>query len=410
MNKFLIISSVLVSMTFVGHAQVGIGIKNPSESSVLHVVDPDAAKGMLIPNVALVDVNVFYPVQGNPHDPTNIGLLVYNTNNNELNGLYNLFYYWAGYRWHAILNEDMVESILERRRVTPPQDELVGFEKVIYDPDQKQFYTIIVDEQGDVVQKDLIDFKFLVQRDETKTQLAKKEHIDELNSAEYFLSTQEPSSEKARIVYKYQPEDSNDTKNYYIDITQDILSSIQNNDKLRDELNYILDSGQTAQASNVYFGELPEFEGERLYRSVPGINGEPVITLITLSDDILRFFKENTEIIHREILNALGYNITNKGVSTGNKHNGSIIYVFKQGIQIYSDNAQVHLTLPTQIKNTIDQVESISLLDPQGNSIKIGTTDVLVGSEQIEFALGSGGMYTTLPEGNYTAIVRFLKK
>ncbi|MDM1093861.1 hypothetical protein ACPDHQ_17485 [Myroides odoratimimus] len=41
---------------------------------------------------------------------------------------------------------------------------------------------------------------------------------------------------------------------------------------------------------------------------------------------------------------------------------------------------------------------------------KMGITDVEVKGGKIDFSLGSGGLYTSLPKGDYKVVVQFVVK
>lgn len=90
--KKLVLLVLLLPISLV--AQVGIGTTNPHSSSVLHIESSD--KGLLVPQVALVDVtNTTTPVSS-----PKVGLLVWNTNDSVVGGAGKGFYFFKNNKWN----------------------------------------------------------------------------------------------------------------------------------------------------------------------------------------------------------------------------------------------------------------------------------------------------------------------
>ncbi|MHC5202347.1 hypothetical protein [Myroides sp. LJL119] len=409
MKRYLIMCYALLGGAIVAHAQVGIGIKKPSDSAMLHIHSEQGNQGLIIPKVALTDVTIFAPVKGDPSDPVNIGLLVFNSNDNYLDDLSHSFYYWSGSKWLRIVDEDLLNRILDDyiEYELPVGPEIKGTYEVRYNEKEKNFYTVKTDSNGDP-HAEKIPINELIQRDETPTNLTRRFDLDSNKIGAYTLFDKEPIAEKGKVVYNYKAEGD---KNYYIDITQDILESIQNNDRIRTEIiNLIQDGGQTNQGGNVYYGAFDETQEERLYRYEENTSGELEKKVINIGSHILDFFEKASEEVHETVRNAIGYNISNQSVSTGNKYEGEVIYVFSDKLSIKSNDAEVSVVIPNEVQGQINTVFSIAILDQNGNALNVGTTEVILNTNRINFALGAGSVYTTLPEGEYTAVVEFLKK
>lgn len=181
---------------------------------------------------------------------------------------------------------------------------------------------------------------------------------------------------KGEVYYQYKNE--KDVAEY-INITQDVLTSIENNVAVQTAISNILNTGGT-----VFYGKLNDSDTENvLYQYVGNVK---------------------TKI-------ELNYDITGVAVSTGNKVDGKLIYMFKSTTNVVEAGESVMspITLPTSI--TIEGIKSIQLLNAAGNFVTSAVTDVEINLSKIEFNIGIGKMYTVLPKlasGSYTAIVEFV--
>ncbi len=99
-KKYLLL--VLICLSYMTHAQTGIGTTTPNASAKLDV--SSSTMGFLPPRVALTASNVFAPITGTSSAAA--GLLIYNTAtagtapNNIVPG----YYYWNGTAWTQISN------------------------------------------------------------------------------------------------------------------------------------------------------------------------------------------------------------------------------------------------------------------------------------------------------------------
>ncbi len=110
----LILSVFAIGFGFIAFSQnVGIGTATPAASAKLHIVD--ANRGLLIPNVALVNVtNGLAPVAA----PAT-SLLVYNTNAAVVGGSGTGYYYWDGASWVRLSTGPTSWSILGNAGTAP---------------------------------------------------------------------------------------------------------------------------------------------------------------------------------------------------------------------------------------------------------------------------------------------------
>ncbi|MHC5309897.1 hypothetical protein ACYSNM_07465 [Myroides sp. LJL116] len=408
MKKYLIICSALLGVSFLGHAQVGIGLKKPSNSAMLHVYSEGGDKGVILPNVALTDIKVFSPINGNPADSNNIGLLVFNTSINTSKDLTRGYYYWTGSSWTRIVDSQSLKEILDNLPDGGGGGNSSIKSYVIYKADQGNFYNVQIDAQGKATET-LIDLAGAISDLETKTTMARREDINATQMGNYSVYTQEPTPEKGKVIYKYTAEGG---QNYFVDFTSDLLASLENNTNVRNEIINIIggDDGGNRDAGNVYFGEFPGEQNEVLYRSMINENGDRVTHIIDIAQNILHFFQNAGDEIHTTIRNYIGYNISLEATSTGNKVEQAHIYVYKDFISIEENNAETFILIPTSLRSKISSIFSISILDTNGNAINVGTTDVAIENTKISFSLGSGSMYTPLPKGEYNAVIEFTQK
>jgi len=112
--------ALLFSVSTAFAQNVGIGTSTPAASAKLHIVD--ANRGLLIPNVSLVNVtNGVTPVA----TPA-MGLLVWNTNAAVTGGSGTGYYYWDGAAWVRLLSSQTNDWALLGNAGTNPATNFVG--------------------------------------------------------------------------------------------------------------------------------------------------------------------------------------------------------------------------------------------------------------------------------------------
>lgn len=398
MKKYLIISTALLGVSFLGHAQVGIGTKRPVESAQLQIVADN--KGVLLPKVALQSLKSFKPVNGDGAVST--GLVIFNTTINKAEKLSEGYYYWNGGQWLKLVDSEEISKLIPTLPETDPSAEGNG-RFVIFNKKENKFYIAFKDENGKDV-TEVIDMKPVVQEAETKTSISRR--VDTTEKGEYVLSTEDPKVKEGAIVYKYASEDGD----YYINMSSDIYNAIQNNKEVKEIINNTVNQ-YMSQGGNVYFGKVTGKDGDVLYRKEFDDKGKETIHVIDIGESILNIFNDQSSKIVQEIKNQLGYNVTAKVVSTGNKFEDKQIMTFKGIVKIENLNAETGgVLIPGDYQSKIDKVYAIKLFDSKGHALNVATTDIDVVNGIIEFSLGSGNYYTTLPAGNYTVVIEFTAK
>ncbi|MHC5362138.1 hypothetical protein ACYSNP_05555, partial [Myroides sp. LJL110] len=104
MKKIILPAALLVFSNYM-YGQVGIGTANPNKSAELTILSSD--KGVLIPNVALVDHKDSSTIaNGNVES-----LIIYNTTTTEY--LKPGYYYWNKDTWQRLVNSDDMKVYME---------------------------------------------------------------------------------------------------------------------------------------------------------------------------------------------------------------------------------------------------------------------------------------------------------
>lgn len=436
MRKYLILSAALFGMSYLGHAQVGIGTKNPSDSTVLDMQSDK--KGVLFPRIHLNQLDELNPVVGQKGDMKIKGLIVFNINPNleseSLAGKSEGFYVWSGSSWNRLSTRSEVkelikeltkpnEDITEIKNVvnflinqTKPGDPLKGTSVVLYDFEKEQFYTITRDKNGEVINTEMVDLTNPIRKAETKSLVNRGEvKVDgQAPEVKESLTYDQTKLKKGQIFYEYLGEKRDKDGNqipYYLDITGDVRNVVTNNEDVRNVFEDIVNKF-LIEGGNVFFGDHDNDQKteDLLYAYVINKDtGKRERKVIDLGENFRELLTKET--FTKEIRDAIGYNITEKAVTTGNKVKGKMIYIFAGLTYIEDLNAETGgVILPTEFANKSVDVFDIQLYDKDGTLEKTGITDVEVRGGKVNFSLGAGGLYTTLPKGEYKAVIQFVEK
>jgi hypothetical protein len=431
MRKYLILSAALFGMSYLGHAQVGIGTKNPSESTVLDMQAED--RGVLFPRVHLKALNELSPVKGTLGDMKIKGLIVFNINPNledkDLKGKSEGFYVWSGMSWNRLSTRSEVLELIKEIdnsdinavlnlliNQTKPGDPFKGTSVVLYDFEKEEFYTLVKDDKGNVVKSEKIDLTNAIRKAETKSLVNRGEvKVDgQAPEVKESLTYDQTKLKKGQIFYEYLGEKRDkDGKQipYYLDITGDVKNVVNNNEEVRKIFEDIVNKFLT-EGGNVFFGDHDDDQktDDVLYAYVENREtGKKEKKVINLGENFRELLKN--EHFTKEIRDAIGYDITEKAVTTGNKVKGKMIYIFAGLTYIEDLNAETGgVILPAEFANKSVDIFDIQLFDKNGTLEKTGITDVEVRGGKVNFSLGAGGFYTTLPKGEYKAVIQFVEK
>ena len=249
-----------------------------------------------------------------------------------------------------------------------------------------------------------INLTDLVASVETKTNILRAEATADktLSIYEAVVAPVEANVKKGEIFYKYNNEDKGEQ---FINMTADIISSINNNEEVKNALTNVLNSG-----GNVYFGKIKDTDTDLVFYTMKIVNGKEVKTPIELPASFLLEIIRNYKDVIKQ---ALGDNITNEGdiVFTGNIYNGRQVLLAKGSTKTNGESARtegVELANATG-DNAINGVLSIKVLKA-GVVVTESTKDVVVNDTKIDFNIGVGNIYTALPKDTYEVVVEYLGK
>ncbi|MDM1406191.1 hypothetical protein [Myroides sp. DF42-4-2] len=254
-----------------------------------------------------------------------------------------------------------------------------------------------------------INLRDLVAATETKTQIKRSEVVADGTLPAFEAVRTAPVAgdvKQGEIFYEYSAE--GDQKDY-INMTEDILNSINNNEEIKNAITNVLNQG-----GNVYFGDHDGDDNKGnaatphvFYQVITNPDGTKTNKEIELPASFLvNLIKKYKDIIKQE----LGDHITNEGdtVYTGDTYNGYKVYLGKGATTIVAYSAEatpVTLTLENGVE--IRQVLSIKLLTAAGHIVTSNTTDVVINGTEINFNIGVGNQYMMLTPGTYEVVVEF---
>ncbi|WP_150452046.1 hypothetical protein [Arenibacter lacus] len=235
----------------------------------------------------------------------------------------------------------------------------------------------------------------LVTNNETKTKISRAVISTDGEAPTYEDSTTESSPTAAgQILYKYEAEGGNIN---YLNLTEDMLHSIENNESIKNAITNILNEG-----GNVLFGDVTiggtNYTGVLHYYDE---NGDA--QLIDVSKTLIQNLIDNSTQV-QELKNVLGNKyVENTLIYTGDTIDGKVVAAYKTTTTIGSHTA---VTGGISLPQAPSGVVSISLYQ-NGNLITNLTTDHVISGNNVDFNIGVGNHYQVLPEGSYEVIIEF---
>ncbi|MDR0230207.1 MAG: hypothetical protein LBI72_14275 [Flavobacteriaceae bacterium] len=424
--KKIIMIAALLGMSYLGHAQVGIGTMTPHKDAILEIASKN--KGVLLPKVELVALNNSAPLGSISGDQKAIGMLVFNTKVDAVAKLEVGFYMWTGVSWSKLSSTEDLEKIAKENLGNTANivneivnnffnDKIVGgkvtggISSLLYDFEKNEFYTVSIDDKGKIT-KVKTDITKGIRAAESKTFLKKGTVVTDatMPATVDVLTLDATKLKKGQIFYEYHAEDDANGKPivHYIDVTNDVYTTINNNEDIKKIINETVKT-YLNKGGNVYFGD---HDGNAATKDVLYfIDDKDNKKTIDIGETIKEFFTNSKEELIKEIREGLGYNITSEVVSTGNKLEGKVIYTFSGATTVNELDAQTTgIALPTKLQGKGVNVYSIKLFKPNGQVEQVGITDVEVTANKIDFALGNGMFYVTRPAGTYKVVVEFVEK
>ena len=244
---------------------------------------------------------------------------------------------------------------------------------------------------------------------ETVTTIDKYVYNETTTAFEAKTNTTVPEGKKGVIYYAYQGEKdaAGNATTHYIDLSEDIANVIIQNDEVQNSFTSVVNNILNGEGGNVYFG-------------ITGTETKPVLyvkdnqgteTKIDISASVKEVFDQlivnnNSEMIE-SIKDAIGYDLDAAVIKTGNKVKGKEVLLFRNSVSVNGAKTQgVTIgALPSGL-TSLEDILSIKLYK-EGKFITEGVTDVRINNLKIDFNLGNGMLYVTLPEQAYDVIVEF---
>ncbi|WP_158211273.1 hypothetical protein [Myroides phaeus] len=263
-----------------------------------------------------------------------------------------------------------------------------------------------------------INLNDLVKGAETKTAITRTEaEVDgKLKDYAKVNAPVDVNVKKGEIFYKYDNEAGQPD---YINMTGDILSSIENNEDIKNAITNVLNAG-----GNVYYGD---HDGDDKNSAVT--DKSPHVFYQVVYNDTTKKYENKeidlplsmlTKVINKYkdvVKKALGDNITNVGdiVLTGNVYNGRYVYLAKgttkAGKEVAGTWVNSARTTGVDLPKATDDLAIKGIL-----SIKLMKGDIVVANSatdikllgtKVEFNIGMGSQFIVVPTGDYDVVVEY---
>lgn len=243
---------------------------------------------------------------------------------------------------------------------------------------------------------------------ETKTdfKFAKVGDTGGINWEKQITAPDAANVKKGEIYYQYTTEtDAGDEKNY-INLTSDILYSVTNNEKLREEITKIINT--VGNGANVYYGKIGGTGDDLLFtidkdgKEIPIDISKNIINEITTNTDVQNTILEVTKI---DI-------VTDKSEKTNTFIDGKAVYKRKVAATVAPPSTgqsyNIEFNAPIVLDNSASKVISIQILNKDGSIACDAVRDVTLTGMNLTFKFGIGAATTPLATGSYDVIVEFV--
>ncbi len=205
------------------------------------------------------------------------------------------------------------------------------------------------------------------------------------------------------IYYSYKAEHG---KTFYINMTNDVINSIQNSETLKKEIFNTINEYNTT-GGNVYYGKIEENGEDVLY-----VIKNDVPEHIDISQDILKVIENVTnEAIIEKILERTEIKIvTGSETKLNETIDGYVVYKAKYDAEVvaFSQAApyNTHFATGFRIKNlkTLLNVKILKGVELVQSSV----TEVKYEGDALSFKFGMGSLCSTLMSGDYQVIIEYV--
>ncbi|MHC5309899.1 hypothetical protein ACYSNM_07475 [Myroides sp. LJL116] len=214
---------------------------------------------------------------------------------------------------------------------------------------------------------------------------------------------------KGEIFYEYVTEGKNGEELNYINLTQDLITTINNNEQLKEEITNIVNNFLEGGA-NVYYGKIDPkdttakdilFSVDKAGKRTPIDISQNIINEITNNTEVKNTIKKVTRIELEE----------SKVVSINTSLNNVEVYRLLKTVAVTAANANTPynnvLSAPVDLGSNATKVLSIQLLNQNGSVVLNTARDIELNAGKLSFVFGNGQTILPLKPGNYEIIVEF---
>ncbi|MDM1361074.1 hypothetical protein HX052_13550 [Myroides marinus] len=293
------------------------------------------------------------------------------------------------------------------------------------------------------------DIDFPINLIETKTKFGRLAADADINAEKDMVyspvDTKPTTAAKGEVIYQYYGEDA--TKPNFINITDDVIKTIEENKKVQNTFNNTVNKF-LSQGGNVYYGVINDpatgkpFDGPVLFEKIDKGDGTFVDTPIDISKDILKVIEKDSKLIEKikelttvkvtegidlptgvtiggkEVYKGFanikvednagydsGFKVIKKGGTLGNE------YVMIAPNKVVVDKDGNATTVP--VDANFGRLLKVSVLAKGGSVVIDSATDVIttpMNEKMFSFSFGLGSMYTPIANGDYEIIFEYVVK
>ncbi|MDM1367062.1 hypothetical protein [Myroides marinus] len=257
------------------------------------------------------------------------------------------------------------------------------------------------------------DTDFPINLIETKTKFGRLAADADINAEKdmvYSPVDKKPTTAaKGEVIYQYYGEDA--TKPNFINITDDVIKTIEENKKVQNTFNNTVNKF-LSQGGNVYYGKINGGTDNVLFEKIDQGDGTFVDTPIDISKDILKVIEKDNKLIEK--IKELGTIVVDGGGSkTGEVIDGFHVYkaMLPGTVEEKSAGLGYNSNFKENLKpNNFKRLKSIQILTTDGQLVLNNVTDVTYvnATTGLAFNFGAGKMYTPLKAGAYDVVLEYI--
>ncbi|MDM1372186.1 hypothetical protein [Myroides marinus] len=260
------------------------------------------------------------------------------------------------------------------------------------------------------------DIDFPINLIETKTKFGRLAADADINAEKDMVyspvDTKPTTAAKGEVIYQYYGEDA--TKPNFINITTDVIKTIEENKKVQNTFNNTVNKF-LSKGGNVYYGKINGGTDNVLFEKIEKTeNGVTtyVDTPIDISKDILKVIEKDNKLIEK--IKELGTIVVDGGGSkTGEVIDGFHVYkaMLPGTVEEKSTGLGYNSNFKENLKpNNFKRLKSIQILTKDGQLVLNNVTDVTFvdAATGLAFNFGAGKMYTPLKAGAYDVVLEYI--